>query len=36
MTSLIVDPTIGSPIFAGSAYDRAVLIRPRMYGSTDR
>jgi hypothetical protein len=36
ITSATVCPTIGSPSLAPSAYDFCVLIRPRMYGSTER
>src|SRR5215470_12973548 len=35
-TSLTVWPHIGSPTATGAAYDGASLMRPRMYGSSDR
>src|SRR5688500_9465095 len=35
-TSPTVPPTITSPTATGLAYDLASLIRPRMYGSSDR
>src|SRR5215467_3139341 len=35
-TSLTVWPHIGSPTSTGAAYDGPSLMRPRMYGSSDR